>query len=413
MNYKIIVLIILGLLIIYNLFLELNEFTSFKRPIPEKVNDIYDNESYLKWKNYKKEKLLFSMIFSSIDLLIAFALLSTNVYSKVANYFLDNIYYSSLAVMGIYLLVDFILSTITNYINTMYIEQKYGFNKTKVSTFIKDRIRSLITSTIIFFGILVSFIYLHQLLGVYIILAFILLLALILLLVIALYPYFSKISNKFEPLEEGELKDKLTNLLTKHGYTVRKIEVMTASERTTKSNAYFSGFGKTKTIVLFDNLINEMTPDEICAVFAHELGHGLHKDTLKINLISILMFALIVVSMWGLINIPELYQDFNFFNINYGFAFIVLSYCALPFISTVISLFRNAISRKAEYQADLQAVKEGRGEDLISSLKKLARSNFADLNPSKITILLSYSHPTINDRIINIEKHIENKKRES
>ena len=91
-------------------------------------------------------------------------------------------------------------------------------------------------------------------------------------------------SNKFEELEECELKTKLTELLNKHGYTIRKIEVMKASERTTKSNASFSGAGKTKTIVLYDNLINNMTPDEICAVFAHELGHGLHKDGFKNNI---------------------------------------------------------------------------------------------------------------------------------
>lgn len=406
MDYKLIVLIILCVLIIYNLFLNIIEFNSFKRPIPEKVNDIYDQKSYLTWKQYKKDHLILSIISGTTELVIAFLLFIFNVHSLIANLVVDNPYVTSLVVMGLYLFIDFVLSTIFSYISTMVIEQKYGFNKTKMKTFIIDQIRGLLIHSVIFIGILMLFILLYNAIGNYIILAFIAILTLILLLIIALYPYISKMSNKFEELEDGELKTKLTELLTKHGYTIRKIEVMKASERTTKSNAYFSGFGKTKTIVLYDNLINEMTTDEILAVFAHELGHGLHKDTLKNNFMSIVMFSLIVLAMFGLINLPELYSAFNFNSINFGFAFIVLSYVALPFISTAISLIINCISRRAEYKADLQAVKEGYGEALITSLKKLSRSNFADLNPSKITILLSYSHPTLNDRITHIEKEL-------
>ena len=122
---------------------------------------------------------------------------------------------------------------------------------------------------------------LHRALGDWMILLFAGAVFCITLLISFLYPIFSRIGNKFVPLEEGELKGSLMGLLTKHGYQVKAIEVMDASRRTTKLNAYFTGFGKLKTIVLYDNLVNAMTPEEICAVFAHELGHGLHKDVLK------------------------------------------------------------------------------------------------------------------------------------
>ena len=112
-------------------------------------------------------------------------------------------------------------------------------------------------------------------------------------------------------------------LLTKHGYQVKAIEVMGASRRTTKLNAYFTGFGKLKTIVLYDNLINAMTTDEICAVFAHELGHGLHKDVLKqqiMNFGNLLLMALVV---WLAVRDPKIHEAFGFTGINYGFAYVI------------------------------------------------------------------------------------------
>ena len=149
-----------------------------------------------------------------------------------------------------------------------------------------------------------------------------------------------------------------------------------------------------------------MTPDELCAIFAHEMGHGLNKDTIKNNIMSFFLISLIVFSMWGLVNINQIYLDFRFNSINYGFAFIVLSYIVMPFINTLISLLTNYISRKAEYRADYQAVKEGYGPDLVTALKKLSKANFAELNPSKVIVALSYSHPPLLQRIEAIEKEL-------
>ena len=200
-----------------------------------------------------------------------------------------------------------------------------------------------------------------------------------------------------------ELKDKLTRLLVKHGYHVKAIEVMDASRRTTKSNAYFTGFGKMKTIVLYDNLLNAMTPDEICAVFAHELGHGLHKDVLKQQIMNLGNLLLMAIAVWLTVREPAMHEAFGFAEVNYGFAFVLLG-GLLGLIQPLTGMAMNAYSRHAEYRADAQAVKEGYGEALIGGLKQLAKENFSNLAPSKALVVLEYSHPPLSERIAAIEK---------
>jgi STE24 endopeptidase len=221
-----------------------------------------------------------------------------------------------------------------------------------------------------------------------------------------LYPLFSRLGNKFVPLEEGELRSSLMALLTKHGYKVKAIEVMDASRRTTKLNAYFTGFGKMKTIVLFDNLVNAMTPEEICAVFAHELGHGLHKDVLKMQILNFGNLLVMAVVAWLAVRDPRFHEAFGFAGVNYGFGFI-LAGIGLALTQPLGSMVINARSRKAEFRADRQAVKEGYGEAMVTALKKLARENFSHLAPSPINVFLEYSHPPLSQRIARVEQESE------
>ena len=240
---------------------------------------------------------------------------------------------------------------------------------------------------------------LHQALGDKMVVLFAVLLFALVLFLAFLSPYFMKIFNKFTPLEDGELKSKLTALLEKNGYQVKEIKVMDASRRSTKSNAFFTGFGKTKTIVLFDTLLENSTIDEICAVFAHEMGHGIHKDTLKNQILAFGEVIIISLLAWLLVRYPKLHQVFGFQSVNYGMALFLLSYCILPVISPLIGLVSNWYSRRAEYRADRKAAEEGYGEALISALKKLSRENFANLAPDPLVVKLAYSHPTLSQRI--------------
>jgi len=222
-------------------------------------------------------------------------------------------------------------------------------------------------------------------------------------------PVFSRIGNKFTPLEEGELKDRLLALLSRHGYQVKAIEVMDASRRTTKLNAYFTGFGKLKSIVLYDNLVNAMTADEICAVFAHELGHGLHRDVLKQQTMNLGNLLLMSAAVCLLARTPAIHQAFGFEAVNYGFAYVLLG-GILGLLQPLTGMIMNAYSRHAEYRADAQAVREGYGHALSGGLKKLARENFSNLAPSPMQVVLEYSHPPLSQRIEAVEKALADRK---
>jgi len=278
-----------------------------------------------------------------------------------------------------------------------------------MKTFVTDQIRDLLIGLVLN-TLLVSLLALIWIwLGNWMLLLFTGAVFCFTLLISFLYPIFSRMGNKFEPLEEGELKDKLMALLTKHGYQVKAIEVMDASRRTTKLNAYFTGFGKMKTIVLYDNLVNAMSTDEICAVFAHELGHGLYKDVLKQQIMNLGNLFLMALVAWVAVRSEDLHTIFGFTQVNFGFAYILLG-IGLGLIQPITGMAMSAYSRFAEYRADRQAVKEGYGPMLVTALKKLARENFAHLAPAKLLVVLEYSHPPLSQRIEAVEKALEDKK---
>ena len=400
----IIAVIISGL---YQLALSLVQYRSASNPTPKNLSDVYDAETYDRWKRYSAEHSRLSIVSGLVGCLVSVLMLATNVYSAFASLFGDSWFMQLFSVILLESAVGTVVSVIFSYIGTMKIEEKYGFNRSTIKTFVIDKIRGFIIEFGISIGIVVLLRAVHVWLGNWMILLFAVAIFLVTLVISFLYPILSRIGNKFTPLEDGELKDRLMELLTKHGYTVKAIEVMDASRRTTKLNAYFTGFGKLKTIVLYDNLVNAMTADEICSVFAHELGHGLHRDVLKsqiLNFGNLLIMSLIV---WGAVSAPVLHTAFGFGEVNYGFAYILLS-AGLGLIQPLTSLVINARSRRAEYRADEQAVKEGYGEAMVSALKKLARENFAHLAPSRINVVLEYSHPPLGDRIAAIENGLLN-----
>ena len=148
-----------------------------------------------------------------------------------------------------------------------------------------------------------------------------------------------------------------------------------------------------------------MTTDEICAIFAHELGHGIHKHVLKMQFLNIGYLLILATAIWLTVITPEIYTDFGFEGINYGFSYI-LTGTAIGVLQPAINLVINAFSRSHEYAADRQAVKEGYGEAMISAFKKLAKDNFSHLAPSKINVLLEYSHPPISDRVDAVRAEI-------
>ncbi len=411
MNEKILIILLALIGGIFPILINFVNRKSASNPIPENVKDVYDAESYQKWRSYNAENSRLDLISGIVSLVVILLHFLTNAYSRFASLFPANFAMQIIAVVLLEAVISSVISAAFSYYSTMVIEEKYGFNKSTVKTFVIDKIRGFIISIALSLAISFLLAGLYSWLGDYLIILFAVVMFLFSLLISFLYPVLSRIGNKFTPLEEGELRAKLMELLTSHGYTVRDIKVMDASRRTTKLNAYFAGFGKSKTIVLYDNLVNAMSTDEICAVFAHELGHGLHKDVLKLQTLNIVNFLLMAVAAWIAVCGEALHTAFGFDEINFGFAYILIG-VLLSLIQPLTSLGINALSRKFEYRADRQAVNEGYGEALKVALKKLARENFAELAPTRLSVLLQYSHPPISDRITAVEKELSKQKGE-
>lgn len=403
MTAKLIVILLAFVGGIYSLILNIVEHRSANNPTPANLADVYDSETYEKWKKYSAEHSRLSIVSSIVSIIVTVVLLFTNVYASFASLFPNNFFMQIFSVILLETVVGTLVGVIESYVSNMIIEQKYGFNRTSIKTFIADRIRSLILGLVLSMALAFLIAGCHANLGAWMILLFAACVFAFSMVISFLYPFFSRIGNKFTPLEDGELKDRLLALLEKYGYKVKAIEVMDASRRTTKLNAYFTGFGKMKTIVLYDNLLEAMTTDEICAVFAHELGHGLNKDVLRSQILNIGNLILMSVIAWGAAELTMIYPEFGFAGVNYGFTYILFA-IGLALMQPLTGLIMNANSRFAEYRADRQAVKEGYGEAMIGALKKLAKDNFAHLSPSKINVVLQYSHPPLDRRVENVEK---------
>lgn len=349
---------------------------------------------------YYKEKTRLSFVRHLLTYLTVYLMLGLDAYAWVVwGLSPGGDYAAAVVVLAADTLVTLLVAVPCDYVNSMVVEQKYGFNKMTKKTFFLDQIKSLVIQLAVMCGLCCLFIWLHRTLGNWMIPVFTGIAFLLLLLMVFLYPVFSKIFNKFEPLPEGELRDRLCGLLEENGCTVGEIKVMDGSRRSTKANAYFSGFGSTKTIVLYDTLLEQMSADEITAVFAHEMGHNKHKDNLMMQLLSLVNLAVMVLLAWALASVPDIYGYFGFDRVNYGFAFYLLGTVCLSFLSPFLGLFSSALSRRFEYRADRFAKEQGYGSALISALKVLARNSFVCLSPHPLLVRLTYDHPTVSQRI--------------
>ena len=407
MEFRLLIILLVVISTAYSVILNLFKRRSATNPIPDSVKDVYDDESYEKWRAYNADHSRLDLISSLIAGAVNILLLATNVYASFASLFPSDWFgYKVLAVILLDTLVGELVRLGFSYYSTFVIEEKYGFNKSTKKTFAIDKIRGFIINFLFMTFLAMILALLHGWLGDALIILFTVVMFLFGLLISFLYPILSRIGNKFTSLEDGELRSRLMELLESHGYKVRDIKVMDASRRTTKLNAYFTGFGSTKTIVLFDNLVNAMTPDEICAVFAHELGHGINKDTLKMQIMNIGNFLIMAVLAWVGVSFADMHLVFGFSGINYGFAIILVG-IFLSIVNPFSAMVINAYSRKAEYRADRQAVMEGYGEAMIMALKKLAKENFAELAPTRISVLLEYSHPPLAERIDAVNSLID------
>lgn len=407
--YKILFLVLLLAQFFYKLFLHRLSNKMVDKPLPKSVQGIYNEEEYNKWRSYNNEKDKLSITASIITLAVNVMLFCSDLISVVYNAMPGGVMLKAILFFLVVGVLETIVSLPIDYIFNFRIEEKYGFNKSTHKTFFADTVKNYILNnllTILIFSLVVAA---YNIFGAYFGIITFIGLAVIMLLISAFSSEFSKIFNKFTPLEEGELRTNLSKMFEDAGYKLKDIYVMDASKRTTKANAYCGGIGKLKQIVLYDNLVNNYTDGEITAVFAHELAHFKNKDTTKMTFFNMLNFLPMMIMMSVLMIVPEIAQSFGFDDANIFFAFYISFGSVLSIVTHLIMIPFNYMSRAFERRADSLAYELGYGDDIISALRKLHKDSLSDMNPHPTVVKLTYNHPPLHERIELIEEKKNNK----
>jgi STE24 endopeptidase len=281
----------------FDMWLSILNYNHRTQPIPDNVKDIYDTESYSRWLNYTMENFRLGMIAKVLSTIIIVALLIFGFFPVLNRFSLtvsSDPIIRTLIFVGIYMILNSLIDIPFSYIKNFKIEEKYGFNKTTKKTFVLDLLKSLIMMIVLGGSVLYVLLSLYLNSENFILYTWLFLVTIMIFINILYTKVFIKIFNKLTPLPDGELKDKIMEFAQKTGTSIKSISVMDASRRTKKLNAFFSGFGKFKSIVLYDNLIEKMSSDEIVAVLAHEIGHGKHMDTLRNLLMALIQMGIML-----------------------------------------------------------------------------------------------------------------------
>lgn len=379
--------------------------SKFNDPIPQELEDVYDDTEYRKSQNYKRDVYRFGFISSVFSLMILLGFLFFEGFAyvdSIAGNFTENPIFKALIFFGIIMFASDILTLPFSYYSTFIIEEKYGFNKTTKKLFFLDKLKSWGLMIVVGGGILALIVWFYQLTATnfwwysWI---------MVTVFMVFINMFYAKlivpIFNKQSPLEEGSLRTKIEEYSQKVGFTLDNIFVIDGSKRSTKANAYFSGFGKEKRITLYDTLINDLSEEEIVSVLAHEVGHYKKKHVI-VNLVASVIttgFTLWLLSLF--VGNELLSQALGVENPSFHIGLIAFGILYSP-ISEVTGIVMNLLSRKFEYQADDFAKNTYRSDSLISSLKKLSKSSLSNLTPHKAYVFMHYSHPTLLQRIKNL-----------
>ncbi len=397
-------------IIIFDYFLErlldyLNQ-KNWSNKIPKLLEGIYDDKKYQESQQYKKTNHLFDMLTSTFSVVVVlvflfvqgFAWVDSIVYSITSNQIL-----AALLFFGMIGFANDIISLPFSIYHTFVIEEKFGFNKTTVKTFIIDKLKGWLMTAILGGGIFALIIWIYSITENYF---WLIAWGAITIITLFMTMFYSNIIvplfNKQTPLEDGELKDGINAFAEKAGFQLKNIFVIDGSKRSTKANAYFTGIGPKKRIVLYDTLINDLTTNEIIAVLAHEIGHYKKKHIITGLILGIIQtgFLLFIFSLF--VSSPALSEALGVNTPKFHIGLIAFGILYSP-LSMITGILMNLLSRKNEYEADAYANSFGLGDALISGLKKLTRKNLSNLTPHPAYVFFHYSHPTLLQRIEKIE----------
>lgn len=396
----VVVLIIVDWL--FSLFVEVLNLRNFSAVVPEELSEVYEPDKYAKSQAYLKETTVFGEIKSFVSTVVLLAFILFGGFAWVVG--LAEVYSGSLYLQAIiFTVILVILSSLMgipfSIYSTFVIEEKYGFNKTSPKTFIIDQIRDILLGLVILIPVFLGVIWFFSNVLYAWLWAWAALVVFQLIMVYISPVLILPLFNKFTPLEDGELKQAIQSYAEKQKYTVRGVFSVDGSKRSSKANAYFTGFGKTKRIALFDTLIGNHSIAELISVLAHEVGHCKLGHITKRIVFGFATTLLLLFIMSFFIGQEGLYQAFGLSStpIYAGIVFFFFIYTPL---SMILGIFGKMMSRKHEYEADAFAAKTSGGSaEMIKALKKLSVDNLSNLSPHPLKVFIDYSHPPVLARI--------------
>lgn len=401
--YAVIILLALAVNYALNLISDLLNLRALQKALPDEFKDVFDEEKYRKAQEYTRVRTRFGLLTSTFSIIVLLVFWFAGGFNWVDVFVRDFGYgtiVTGLLFVGILILAQTIISLPFSIYSTFVIEERFGFNKTTPATFVTDRLKGLMLTILLGAPLLAGVIGIFEYLG-----AIAWLYAWAVVVIFTLFVQFiaptwiMPLFNKFTPLEDGELKQAILDYAGKVSFPLRGIYKIDGSRRSSKSNAFFTGFGRNKRIALFDTLIENHSVPELVAVLAHEVGHYKKKHIPKNMVISILHTGVMLFLLSLFIRVPGLHEAFFMEHISVyaGLVFFGLLYSP---IEMVLSVIMQVMSRKHEFEADrFAADTTGDPESMVSVLKKLSADNLSNLTPHPFHVFLHYSHPPVLQRI--------------
>jgi len=404
-NAVIILYVIIGILILDYAFDQFLEHLNRKYKtigLPEKLKGIYNEDEYKKSQQYESDNQKLSFISSTFNLIVIITFISFDGFAyvdQIARDISENTLLIPLIFFGILFLALDLINLPFSIYDTFVIEERYGFNKMTPKLFITDKLKGYLLSAILGGGLLILIVWFYQKTGD---LFWLYALAIIVAFTVFMTMFYTHLIvplfNKLKPLKEGPLKQTIVDFTKKVGFQLNNVFVINGSKRSTKANAFFSGLGRKKRIVLFDTLMQKLENNEIVAVLAHEIGHYKKKHTLVNLILSVVQTGITLYILSLVIDSPLLSKALGVETASFHIGLIAFSLLYNP-ISTILGIGMNIISRKNEYAADEFAKHNFSGDHLIEALKKLSINNLSNLTPHPVYAFVHYSHPTLLQRI--------------
>jgi STE24 endopeptidase len=408
MEYNIVFYLIIGIVVVDFMLERVLDYLNTRKmstEIPEPLKDVFDAEQYKKQQEYKKVNNRYGMITSTFSLVVILLMLflgGFQIADSWAREITPHPIWMVLIFFGILALATDVINTPFSIYDIFVIEERFGFNKMTPSLYVWDKIKGWFLGAIIGGGLLAVVTWFYFKTGnLFWIYVWILATSFSLFMAMFYSSLIVPLFNKQTPLPEGELRDAIQAFSEKAGFNLMNIFVIDGSKRSTKANAYFTGLGPKKRIVLYDTLINDLSTEEIVAVLAHEIGHYKKRHSLT-GIIAVFIqtgITLFILSL--LIKNPLLSEALGGSQPSFHLGLIAFGVLFSP-ISLLTGMIMNQISRKHEYEADRFVKDHGKGSFLISALKKLSSKNLSNLTPHPAYVFFHYSHPTLLQRVIKL-----------